>query len=347
MLSELIRERQWATEMGTARFAKRHGKGRQPWAYREIAKMSLSALGIGTYLGDPDDATDERYTDAIEAAVRSGINVIDTASNYRDGRSEVCVGDALQRLYATREIYRSEVLIASKAGFLSPETAALADSESVSCGCHSMAPGYLRAVLDRSLAAMQLPTIDVYYVHNPECQLQQLPKDEVLDRIRAAFEALERAADESKIRVYGVATWPGLRAALDDKDHLSVADLVAVAEDVAGKSHRFKAIQMPLNRAMPEAHNLANQLVDGEYVSTLAAAAHFGLVAFASAPLYQGRFAKKGRAVAALQSVMNVPGVTSVLTGMSRTAHVDENVTALEDVTAIEDVTALEDVAAT
>ncbi len=329
MLSELIRDRPWATEKGTARFAKRHAKHKADGAYREIARMSLSGLGIGTYLGNPDDETDARYIDAIEEAVRQGINVIDTASNYRNGRSEVCVGEALKRLYATREIYRSEVLLASKAGFLSPATTGFADADSIACGCHSMAPSYLSATIDHSLSAMDVETIDIYYLHNPECQLQELPKDTVLDRIRSAFETFERAADDGKIRVYGVATWPGLRAALEDNDHMAVADLVAIAEEVAGKNHRFKTVQMPLNRAMPEAHLVANQKVGDEYVSTLAAAAHFQLVAFASAPLYQGRLATKGRAVDALRSVMNVPGVTSTLTGMSQLAHVRENIAAM------------------
>jgi aryl-alcohol dehydrogenase-like predicted oxidoreductase len=331
MLTELIRDRAWATEKGTARFAKRHAKGKTPDAYREIARMTLSALGIGTYLGEPTDEVDARYTDAIEAAVRAGINVIDTASNYRGGRSERCVGEALQRLFASREIYRSEVLIASKAGFVTPKTMALAPDSETSCRCHCMAPDYLSAVIDQSLAALQLETIDVYYLHNPECQLQELPRETVYERIRAGFEALERAADAGKIRVYGVATWSGLRATLKDDDHLCLADLVALAEDVAGKQHRFKAVQMPLNRAMPEAHNLANQLVDGDYVSTLAAAAHFGMVSFASGPLYQGRFAVKGRATAALRSVMDAPGVTTTLTGMSQVAHVHENVTTMSE----------------
>lgn len=331
MLSELIRDRAWATEKGTARYAEHHGKGKADWAYRNVARMHLSALGIGTYLGDPNDATDARYVDAIDAAVRGGVNVIDTASNYRGGRSEVCVGKALQRLYNDRQIYRSEVLIASKAGFISPQTLELVDQDSVSCGCHSMAPEYLSAVIDRSLEAMQLQTVDVYYLHNPECQLQELPKQTVLDRISAAFEAMERAADDKKIRVYGVATWPGLRAALTDKDHLAIEDLVRIARDVAGPNNRFKAIQLPLNRMMPEAHNLPNQPVDGEHVSSLAAAAHYELVSFASGPLYQGRLAKKGRAVGMLRSVMKVPGVTTVLAGMSQVAHVHENLAALAD----------------
>lgn len=331
MLSELIRDRAWATEKGTARFAKHHGKGKAAWAYREVARMHLSALGIGTYLGEPNDATDARYIEAIGEAVRQGVNVIDTASNYRDGRSEVCVGKALAALIEQRQVYRSEVLLASKAGFLSPQTGQLADEASVSCGCHSMAPEYLAAVIDRSLQAMAVQTVDVYYLHNPECQLQELPKEVVHDRIRAAFEALEKAADDGKIRVYGAATWPGLRAALRDKDHLAIADLVALAEDVAGKQHRFKAVQMPLNRMMPEAHNLPNQPVDGEHVSALAAAAHYGLVAFCSAPLYQGRLARKGRAVQMLRSAMMAPGVTTVLAGMSDVAHVHENIKAMAD----------------
>ncbi len=343
MVSELIRNRPWATEAGTARFARRHDAGKDPSAFRNVAKMTLTSLGIGTYLGSPDDATDARYTDAIVEAVRQGINVIDTASNYRRGRSERCVGDAIGKLVQMREVFRSELLVASKAGFVplpdgfpdDPDAwfhsqtvgAGLAEPDELRCRCHCIAPRYLAAMVDRSLAATGLSCIDVYYVHNPESQLQEIDRPAFHDRMRAAFAALEEAADAGKIRVYGIATWPGLRAVRSDRDYVSLDEMVQCAVDVAGTRHRFKAIQLPLNPAMPEAFSLNLQPNPDGGQTILDAATDLGLVTFTSAPLYQGRYGHT--AVDTLRAITSVPGVTTALAGMSRIDHVRANIEAM------------------
>src|SRR5690348_5789949 len=61
---------------------------------------NVTALGIGTALGEPTDAEDERYECAIIAALDCGVGVIDTAINYRCQRSERAVGRALARTRA-------------------------------------------------------------------------------------------------------------------------------------------------------------------------------------------------------------------------------------------------------
>jgi aryl-alcohol dehydrogenase-like predicted oxidoreductase len=50
-------------------------------------ELWLSSIGLGTYLGDADAATDAAYTESIASALRSGINVLDTAISYRHQRS--------------------------------------------------------------------------------------------------------------------------------------------------------------------------------------------------------------------------------------------------------------------
>ncbi|MCO4759985.1 MAG: aldo/keto reductase [Myxococcales bacterium] len=364
MVSELISKRPWATEAGTRRFVERHQGGKAADAYSSVAgQLHLSSLGIGTYLGRPDDTTDARYIEAIVEAVRQGINVIDTASNYRCQRSERAVGAALRQLIDMGEIFRSEVLVASKAGFvplgdmppMDPDAwfraqtidRGLADEGELNCGCHCMAPRYITETLRQSLENLGLETIDVYFLHNPESQLQEVDRETFLDRVRRAFAALETAADEGKIRVYGVATWPGLRAAKKDKDYLSLAELVQCAEDVAGRGHRFKAIQVPLSLHLPEALTLKNQRVHrrgDEELTVLEAARELGLVSFTSGSLHQGRLAKKLATSRTLPDGSGVlPGnearlpahtalqfarsaVTSALVGMSSVEHVRANV---------------------
>ena len=89
-----------ATAEGTLRYAARFQGRAAPGHFREIrGGLVLSSIGIGTYLGEPDEATDGAYTDTVVAAVEGGINVVDSAINYRFQRSERAVGEALRELF--------------------------------------------------------------------------------------------------------------------------------------------------------------------------------------------------------------------------------------------------------
>src|SRR6201981_2859681 len=115
----------FATPEGTARYRDRFPQLRDAGHFRCPANVPgarqlwLSSIGLGTYLGEPDDAADTAYTDAIMAAVRSGINVLDTAINYRHQRSERNIGAALNELVSAGQLQRDEVLVCTKAGYLS------------------------------------------------------------------------------------------------------------------------------------------------------------------------------------------------------------------------------------
>ena len=87
---------EFATQEGTIRFAGRFGTARDRGFYGSFDGLELSTLGLGTYLGDPDDRTDVAYRDAVIAAVRGGINCLDTAINYRYQRSERSIGPGAQ-----------------------------------------------------------------------------------------------------------------------------------------------------------------------------------------------------------------------------------------------------------
>src|SRR5262249_44860769 len=110
----------FATAEGTARYGARFpelakaGHFRQPAHAPGASALSLSSLGLGTYLGEADAAADAAYTEAIVAALRSGINVLDTAINYRHQRSERNIGAALEPMIAAGELRRDEVLVCTK-----------------------------------------------------------------------------------------------------------------------------------------------------------------------------------------------------------------------------------------
>ena len=87
-----------ATKEGTRAYAEKFRGVAGDGHFREAQDLVVSSLGIGTYLGQPNDDKDAGYTAAIIAAVQAGINVIDTAINYRFQRSERNVGAALKVL---------------------------------------------------------------------------------------------------------------------------------------------------------------------------------------------------------------------------------------------------------
>src|SRR5437016_3338796 len=106
-----------ATRTGTARYRERFKDIAAENHFREARNIWLSSIGIGTYLGNPDEETDQRYTEAIVRAVELGVNVIDSAANYRFQRSERSVGAALSEL-ASRGFGRDEIVVCTKGGYL-------------------------------------------------------------------------------------------------------------------------------------------------------------------------------------------------------------------------------------
>jgi aryl-alcohol dehydrogenase-like predicted oxidoreductase len=202
-----------------------------------------------------------------------------------------------------------------------------------------MTPRYLLDQLDRSRNNLGLETIDIYYVHNPEMQLSEIDRPKFMNRIRAAFAALEEAVAAGKIRRYGTATWTGYRQPPAARDHLSIADLVRAARDVGGAGHHFGVIQLPYSLAMPDAFTSHTQRVDNELLSPLQAADKHGIGVMTSASVHQGQLTRnlpsqvrdllpglQTDAQRALQFVRSTPGVTTALVGMKTTTHVAENV---------------------
>lgn len=342
-----------ATPQGTLRYAARF-QGRAAAGYfREAAGgLHVSSIGIGTYLGEPDAETDKAYTEAVIAAVEGGINLIDSAINYRFQRSERSVGAALKSL-AGRRFSREEVIVCTKAGFLTPDNGMPDDPEEyfsrefiergifrpedIAAGCHCLAPRYLEDQLERSLANFGVECIDVFYLHNPETQLGETSPEEFRRRIAEAFAFLESAVRAGKIGAYGLATWNCFREDPKSPEYLSLAVMEQIAREAGGADHHFRFLQLPLNLAMPEALLKPNQVVAGKTMAVVQAARPLGITLVTSAPLLQGQLTRKlpsyigaalglrSNAAQALQFARSVPGVTTALVGMSKVEHVRAN----------------------
>jgi len=343
----------YATLEGTGRYCARFDDIASGH-FRKGDGVYLSSIGLGTYLGEPDAATDEAYRESIRLALSLGCNVIDTAINYRCQRSERAIGAALGGAIDAGAVRRDEVFVSTKAGFIPfdrkpppdppgyfRETfieSGIMDADELVAGCHCMTPTYLENQLECSRRNLGLETLDLYYVHNPETQLSESDRPEVYGRLLEAFRVLEKAADRGWIRRYGIATWEGLRAERDGRPYLSLTEVMRLARQAGGESHRFRAIQLPVNLGMPEAFAQANQPVADGALPALAAARHYGLMAFASGSLHQGQLlgrlppwlrqnlgADATDAQRALQFARSCPGLTAALVGMSKPPHVEEN----------------------
>ncbi|HXY26082.1 MAG TPA: aldo/keto reductase [Candidatus Acidoferrum sp.] len=341
-----------ATKEGTTLYTKRFAGRAAEGHFRETHRMLVSSLGIGTYLGQPNEKTDENYTAAITAAVEGGINVIDAAINYRFQRSERSIGAALRQL-AARGFQREEIVLCTKGGYLTPDGSMPSDpnqyffheyiqpgifaAKDIAAGSHCMTPKFLKDQLGRSLKNLGVECIDVYYLHNPETQLSEVSKEEFLKRVREAFEFLESAVVAGEIQYYGMATWNGFRQDARARDAMQLAEIAQIAQEIAGGLHRFRFLQLPFNLGMTEALTLGGQSLRGRERTVMEVASELDITLIASASLLQGQVARnlpgfvaeafglENDAERALQFVRSAPGITTALVGMSRVEHVKAN----------------------
>lgn len=250
-----------ATPDATANYASRF----ESVQFNLLPKLGLTVSQVG-FGGYRIDVQNKVHYSALTMAVQNGINLIDTSSNYADGRSELLVGKVLSDLCSEKLLQRDEVVIVSKVGYLQGQNYEMARQRrrqgrpfpnlvKYSTGLdHCIHPEFLHDQLARSLERLQVETIDVYLLHNPEYYLSwakvaNIPKEkaqlEYYTRIRLAFEYLEEQVENGRIQAYGVSsnTFP-----LSSKAYTftSVEKLLEIAESISD-NHHFQVIQMPMN----------------------------------------------------------------------------------------------------
>lgn len=354
MNDRMVKIKGFATLEGTEKFKNRFREKLDAAHFRQREGLWFSSIGMGSYLGEPDPTTDQLYKEAFKEAIRCGVNVMDSAVNYRCQRSERNFGQALRELIEAGQIRREEIILCTKGGFLPFDSEYPADPHSyfrktflesgilkpadIAQGCHAMTPRYLEDQLQRSLENLGVETIDIYYVHNPETQLAEVERKEFAERLLLAFEFLEKKVSEGKMRMYGTATWSGYRTWPNHADYLSLEEIHILARQAGGAKHHFRAVQLPLNLAMPEAWVLQNQTYGAQMISLLELAQKLGILVIASASLLQGQLTRpfpsefqnlfpnfKKSSQCALQFVRSSAGVVTALVGMKRKEHVWEN----------------------
>ena len=256
------------------------------WVHRQQFREGRRPLGLRRVQPPTPQEADDRQITALRAgltkkrtAVLNGINLIDTAINYRYQTSEREIGEALKELFSDGSAVREQLVVTSKAGFLPldfpfPENPyqwidehvlvpGLATKEEVVVDQHCITPAYLRWSVEQSLKNLQLETIDVFFLHNPDMQLGYVEYKTLKKRIKKAFELFEKLVEEGKITTEeaerlstdliesGSRQWHDMqekisgtvRKALEGMDICTRQDCQVLAEKVAVLKKRVAALE--------------------------------------------------------------------------------------------------------
>jgi len=340
----------FATKEGTKNFAD-NCKLVKKSNFKKFNDLTLSNVGVGTYLGNSDDDTDNLVTEAIKSSIKMGINVIDSAINYRFQRAERSVGKAVSQLIQEGNLKRDGIFVSTKNGYVTNDgernedfwayvnkefvTTGIIGSNDISSGYHCMTVPFLDDQLERSRKNLQLDCIDLIYLHNPvEGQIQDISKKQLMENLKSVFKFYEKQRKLGKIKFYGLATWECFRVPKDHKQFLSLKDVLNLASEVGGLDHGFRFIQLPYNLYLDQAVMIKNQPLIDTTGTILDAASQNKIGVFTSVPLMQGKLLQPGvlpefgnlnPVLRAIQFCRSTPGVLAPLIGHKTKDHTQEN----------------------
>ena len=344
----------YATSEGTKKFAGKQNEDIKK-NYKNIQNLTLSNVGVGTYLGNPDSETDYLVQNAVKKSILSGVNVIDSAINYRAQKAERSVGNAIAQLIDNNDISREEIFVSTKNGYVTNDgdikedlmqyvmreygKTGIVKEGDISPGYHCMTLPYLNDQLERSLKNLGLDCIDLMYLHNSVEGQTHISREQFLKNLKDVFNFYEKKRKDGKIRFYGMATWECFRVTQENPLFLQLSEVMDLAIEVGGTEHGFRFIQLPFNLMLDQAYLTKNHTVNGKTVSLLEAAQIFNLGVFTSVPLLQGKlltanvipeFGGYNTSVRLLQFVRSTPGITAPLIGQKSESHVAENMNVMK-----------------
>lgn len=248
-----------ATAAASARLARRFGV--EP---RQLGRTELQVAPVG-FGGYRVHVESQMHRQALEEALRAGVNLIDTSANYGDGGSEILIGQVLGALFEEQVFAREEIVVVTKAGYLQGTALELAHARrppyaevvryQETCW-HCLHPDFLADQLALSRERLGLQTIDVFLLHNPEYflvdrknragELGDADFAEFDRRLRAAFEFLEGAVQRGEIAAYGVSSNNFVLPA-GRPERVELARVHAIAREVGGDDHHFAVVELPFN----------------------------------------------------------------------------------------------------
>ena len=259
----------YATAEGTKKFAERQQEVSHQ-NYKDVNGLMLSNVGIGTYLGNPDIETDNLVENAIKKSINGGINVIDSAINYRAQKAERSVGNALAQLIDNNDVSREEIFVSTKNGYVTNDgdikedlmeyvmreygKTGIVKEGDISPGYHCMTIPYLNDQLERSLKNLGLDCIELMYLHNSVEGQTHISREQFLKNLKDVFDFYEKKRKEGKIRFYGMATWECFRVTPDNPLFLQLTEVMDLAMQAGGQEHGFRFIQLPFNLMLDQAY---------------------------------------------------------------------------------------------
>lgn len=228
---------------------------------------AISKIGIGTYRMSTNNSEDIKV---IKYAIESGINIIDTASNYNFGKSELLVGQSVNKQA------RDSVFIISKAGYIQGEDINKVKNNSFQYlelsdnFLFSIDTDFIAFQLDNSLERLNTDYIDCYLLHNPEYYYDKnISKENLKNILFNSFSLLEEKVKEGKIRYYGISS--------NSLNSLPIKEIL----NSLHKYPNFKFLQFPYNIV----ERNSNFQSDSNYNITISQLKEKGLTILSNRPL--------------------------------------------------------------
>ncbi|HLZ65520.1 MAG TPA: aldo/keto reductase [Aliidongia sp.] len=320
--------------------------------YNQLGRTGLFVselcLGTMTFGGSEGHwaAIGQLDQDAADALVRraldAGINFIDTADVYSQGRAEEILGQSLQNL----EVKRSDVVIATK----------LYGTMGQNPNDRGASRGHIMDAVEASLERLQTDHIDLYQIHATD---PVTPIDEML-------RALDDLVSSGLVRYIGVSNWSAWRImkalGLSDKQDWARFETVQAYYTIAGRDLERELVPMMRDQQMGLLvwSPLAGGLLSGKYgPGSNGGPEGSRRVSFDFPPVNQDRAwacveamrpiaERHGVSVArvALGWLLAKPHVTSIIIGARTVEQLDDNIAATTLSLSADDLKALDEVSA-
>lgn len=278
----------------------------------------------------------------IGRSLDAGINFIDTADVYSDGRSEIITGQALKNLKVPRE----NVVVATKV---------FGEAGTKSTNSRGMSRYHIMDAVKASLQRLQLDHIDLYQIHgfDPATPIEE------------ALRALDTLVQQGHVRYLGVSNWAAwqIMKALGISERLGLARFESLQAyyTLAGRDLEREVVPMLQSEkvGLMVWSPLAGGLLSGKYTRDGQAEAgsrritfDFPLIdkerAFDCVDVMRMIAELRGVSVAqiALAWLLHQPAVTSVIIGAKRVAQLDDNLAATAIKLSAEELAVLDQVSA-
>ena len=304
--------------------------------------LGTMTFGGGEGMWDKIGGLQQKEADGLVGrAVDAGINFLDTADVYADGKSEVITGQALKNL----KIPRDEVVVATK----------VFGTMGGGANSRGASRGHILEAVKGSLKRLQLDHIDLYQIHGFD------PATPIEETVRA----LDTLVQHGHVRYIGVSNW----AAWQIMKALGIAERCGLARfeslqayyTLAGRDLEREIVPMLASEGVGLMvwSPLAGGLLSGKYGRGSETEKGARRTSFDFPPVDRERALAcieamrpmaetSGVSVAriALSRLLHQPAVTSVIVGAKRLDQLDDNIAAANVELTAEDLAALHAVSA-